>query len=178
MSRNGVVGFVAAAVAAFVAVFAVTSGRDDGVATAGSSQPQPPSAIVSGGAKSNPSAGNVQSTIFDLENEWTRAMVRRDTAAFRQLTSPDFVYTEDNVVMNQDQLINVIATSPDSVTWAGNEDMKLYDHSPAAIVTGILVVKAISKGKPVTNRYRYTDTWLNRNGKWQVIGAQDYLIPR
>ena len=178
MSRNGVIGFVAAAVAAFVAAFAVTSCRDDGVRTAGSSQPQPPSATVAGGATANPSAGDLQGTIFDLENEWTRAMVRRDTAAFRQLTSTDLVYTEDNVVMTQDQLINVLATSPDTVTWAGNEDMKLYDHSPAAIVTGILVVKARSKGKPVTNRYRYTDSWLNRNGKWQVIAAQDYLIPK
>ena len=169
MSRNTVAGVLAAITAAIAAAVAVTSARDDGAQTAATSQPQPPG--------SRP-AGNVQSTIFDLENEWTRALVRRDTAAFRRLTDPGFIYTEDNVVMDQNELIQAIATSPDSVTWAGNEEMKLHDYSPAAIVTGVLVVKAQSKGKPVTNRYRFTDTWLNRDGKWQAIAAQDYLIPK
>ena len=57
--------------------------------------------------------------------------------------------------------------------------MKLYDYSPVAVVTGLLVVKGHDKkGKKYTNRYRFTDTWLNRNGKWQAIAAQDYLIPK
>lgn len=122
--------------------------------------------------------GSVQRTLFALENEWTKALVRRDTAAFRRLTVPGFVYTEDNVVMNQSELISTIATSPDKIEWAGNEQMKLFDYSPAAVVTGILVIKGRSKGKPFTNRYRFTDTWLFRNGKWQAIAAQDYLIPK
>lgn len=169
MNRNRVVGFVAAATAAFVAAFAVTSGRSDGVIGGGSSQPQPPGPVP---------AAIVQSAVFDLENEWTRALVSRDTAAFRRLTAPEFVYTEDNVVMNQNELVLAIATSTDTVTWAGNEEMKLYNHSPAAVVTGVLVVKARSKGKPITNWYRFTDTWLSRDGKWQAIAAQDYLLPK
>jgi hypothetical protein len=169
MSRNTMAGVVAAIAAAFAAAFAVTSTRDDAATTAATSQPQPPGPLPE---------GSVQTTIFDLENEWTRALVRRDTAAFRRLTVPGFIYTEDNVVMTQDEIVQAIATSPDTVTWAGNEEMKLHDYSPAAIVTGVLVVKAQSKGKPVTNRYRFTDTWLNRDGKWQAIAAQDYLIPK
>ena len=177
MSRNGVVGFVAAAVAAFVAAFAVTSRRDDGVVAAGSSQPQPPSAIV--GSNTNASStGSVQDAIFALEKEWGRALEQRDTAAFRRITSPDFIYTEDNVVMSQDELVQAIATSPDTVVSATNTEMKLHDHNPTAIVTGIFVVKARSKGKPITNRYRFTDVWAYRDGKWQAIAAQDYLIPK
>lgn len=170
MSRNSVIGFVAAATAAVVAAFAISNDRTD----AGTSQPQPPGPT----ATSTPSSANTQAEVFALENEWTKALVARDTAAFRRLTVPGFVYTEDNVVMTQDELINVIATSPDTVEWAGNEEMKLYDYSPTAIVTGILVVKARGKGKQYTNRYRFTDIWLNRDGKWQAIAAQDYLIPK
>ena len=120
----------------------------------------------------------VEAEVFALENDWTKALVARDTAAFRRLTVPGFVYTEDNVVMTQNELINVIATSPDTVEAAANEEMKLYDYTPTAVVTGILVVKARGKGKQYTNRYRFTDIWLNRDGKWQAIAAQDYLIPK
>ena len=118
-----------------------------------------------------------QKAVFALEEEWTRALVRRDTMAFRRLTTPGFVYTEDNVVMNQRELINAVVTG-DKVDWAGNEGMKLHDYTPVAVVTGVLVVRGRKNNKTYTNRYRFTDTWLYRNGKWQAIAAQDYLIPR
>ena len=118
-----------------------------------------------------------QKAVFALEEEWTRALVRRDTMAFKRLTTPGFVYTEDNVVMNQRELIDAIVTG-DKVDWAGNEGMKLYDYTPVAVVTGVLVVRGKKNNKTYTNRYRFTDTWLYRNGKWQAIAAQDYLIPK
>jgi len=119
-----------------------------------------------------------QKAVFALEEEWTRALVKTDTMAFKRLTAPAFVYTEDNVVMTRSELIHAVATS-DKVDWAGNEVMKLYDYTPTAVVTGILVVKGHDKkGKKYTNRYRFTDTWLYRGGKWQAIAAQDYLIPK
>ena len=118
-----------------------------------------------------------QKAVFALEEEWTRALVRRDTMAFKRLTTPGFVYTEDNVVMNQRELINAVVTG-DKVDWAGNEGMKLHDYTPVAVVTGVLVVRGRKNNRTYTNRYRFTDTWLYRNGKWQAIAAQDYLIPR
>ena len=118
-----------------------------------------------------------QKAVFALEEEWTRALVRRDTMAFKRLTTPGFVYTEDNVVMNQRELIDAIVTG-DKVDWAGNEGMKLYDYTPVAVVTGVLVVRGRKNNKTYTNRYRFTDTWLYRNGRWQAIAAQDYLIPK
>ncbi|MEO8193282.1 MAG: nuclear transport factor 2 family protein [Gemmatimonadales bacterium] len=124
------------------------------------------------------SSSSVQKAVFALEEEWTRGLVKGDTLTFKRLTAPGFVYTEDNVVMNQRELIRAIATSTDKIEWAGNEAMKLYDYNPVAVVTGVLVVKGRNKSGKFTNRYRFTDTWLYRNGKWQAIAAQDYLIPK
>lgn len=118
-----------------------------------------------------------EKAVFALEEEWTRALVRRDTMAFKRLTTAGFVYTEDNVVMNQRELIKAVVTG-DKVDWAGNEGMKLHDYTPVAVVTGVLVVRGRKNNKTYTNRYRFTDTWLYRNGRWQAIAAQDYLIPR
>ena len=130
---------------------------------------------VSAGAQT-PSAS--QKAVFALEEEWTRALMKNDTAAFRRLTAPGFVYTEDNAVMTQSELIKAIATSGDVVTKAWNEGMKFHDYTPTAVVTGILHVQGTNKGKAFHRRYRFTDTWLNRNGKWRAIAAQDYLIPQ
>jgi ketosteroid isomerase-like protein len=119
-----------------------------------------------------------QKAVFALEEAWTHALVKNDTAAFRRLTVPGFIYTEDNAVMTQNELIKAVATSGDVVTQSWNEEMKFHDYTPVAVVTGILHVRGTNKGKPFHRRYRFTDTWLNRNGKWQAIAAQDYLIPQ
>ena len=45
-----------------------------------------------------------------------------------------------------------------------------------AVVTGAYHEKGISKGKPYEYRDRFTDVWMNKNGRWQVI-ASHYSIP-
>ena len=118
-----------------------------------------------------------EQTLLRLENEWSRALVKNDTAFFRRILAPTFIYTEDSVVMTKDELIKAITGSGDTVTSSTSENMKVYLHGNTAIVIGVLVVKGQGGGKPFIRRFRFTDTWQNRNGEWIVIAAQDYLIP-
>ena len=127
-------------------------------------------------AQARPSTASIRKAVFALEEDWTRALIKVDTAAFKRITDPAFVYTEDNVMMNQRELLHAIVTG-DKVDWSTNEGMQLHDHFPVAIVTGVLITKGKNKTGSYTNRYRFTDTWLYRDGKWRAIAAQDYLIP-
>jgi ketosteroid isomerase-like protein len=112
-----------------------------------------------------------------LEDQWTTALVNRDARTFDQLLAPSFVYTENNAVMSRSDVIKSV-TGPDRVTWARNEGMKLHDFGDVHVITGVLHLKgAGNKGAAFDKRYRFTDTWQKRNGRWQIIAAQDYLIP-
>jgi ketosteroid isomerase-like protein len=128
-------------------------------------------------AAQTPAATAVERTLFRLEDQWTRALVRRDSAAFARLLAPRFVYTENDQVMTKAQLIDAVVHGADTVESAGNEDMKAYVYGNTAVVTGWLVVKGRGKDGPFNRRYRYTDIWLYRSGRWQVIAAHDYLAP-
>ena len=123
------------------------------------------------------SAASVEQTVFQLEDEWTRALVRRDSAAFDRLLAPGFVYTENDQVMTKAQLIGAVVRGADTVEAAGNEDMKAFVYPNMAVVTGWLVVKGRSQDGAFNRRYRYTDTWLNESGRWRVVAAHDYLAP-
>ena len=32
-------------------------------------------------------------------------------------------------------------------------------------------------GEPLRGRFVWTDTWLKRNGKWQIVAAEDLIAP-
>jgi hypothetical protein len=111
------------------------------------------------------------------EDEWTRGLVARDSKMFERLLAPGFVYTENGAVMSRDDVI-AGATGEDTTTWAANEGMKAHDFGDTQIITGVLHVKGKNKSGPFERRYQFTDTWQKRDGNWQLIGAQDYVIPK
>jgi ketosteroid isomerase-like protein len=113
-----------------------------------------------------------------LEDEWGRAVIQRDAALFRRLIAPTMVYSDERGVFTREQVIAENTTGADTVESATNEDMHVHLYGNTAVVTGVLVMKGHGPDGRFERRYRFTDTWLRRNGRWQVIAAQDYLIPR
>lgn len=111
-----------------------------------------------------------------LEDQWTTALVNRDAQTFQRLLAPNFVYTEDEQLMTRDDVIRSV-TGPDRIAWARNEGMRAHDFGDVQVVTGVLHLRGRGSGGNFDRRYRFTDTWQRRNGQWQMIAAQDYLIP-
>jgi hypothetical protein len=113
-----------------------------------------------------------------LENQWTEGLVRRDSALFDRLLAPRFVYTEDDKLMRREDVLHDVATSTDTVKTAHNEGMEVHRYSATtAVVTGWLIVEGHGTGGAFTHRYRFTDTWLKGPRGWQIVAAQDYLVP-
>jgi len=132
-------------------------------------------------ARPTPQAATVPPTQslspIKLEDQWTTALVKRDTRTFDRLLAPNFVYTEDAAVMTRSDVIKSV-TGSDRVERARNEGMKLHDFGDVHVITGVLHLRGKGKDGPFNRRYQFTDTWQLRNGRWQIIAAQDYLIPK
>jgi ketosteroid isomerase-like protein len=79
--------------------------------------------------------------------------------------------------MNREEIINSV-TGSDTVESARNEGMKVHDFGDVQVITGVLHLRGKGKDGPFDRRFQFTDTWQRRNGRWQVIAAQDYLIPK
>jgi len=113
-----------------------------------------------------------------LEDGWTIALVKRDSAYFRRNLHPDYVYSDERGVFNKEQVIAEQISGTDSVTSAENQDMRVHVHGSAAAVTGILIVRGRGKDGAFEHRYRYTDSFVRENGRWLMFASQDYEIPR
>lgn len=54
---------------------------------------------------------------------------------------------------------------------AENEDVKVAAYGDTAITNYRFVVKATGPGMDVQHRYRATNVWLKREGRWQIVAA-------
>lgn len=135
--------------------------------------PPPPEPTPNRAAISSANLNNM--TPIQLEDQWTNALMKRDAVTFERLLAPKFVYTEDASVMNRGEVIKSV-TGPDRVEWARNEGMRVHDFGDVHVITGVLHLRGRGKSGQFDRRYQFTDTWQRRNGRWQIIAAQDYLI--
>ena len=121
--------------------------------------------------------GNVEQTLFKLEDDFARAVVRRDAGALGRLVAPRWVYSDESGVMDRAAGIKAFTSGTDTVKDASNANMRAMIYSNSAIVIGILRLKGRGPEGPFDRRYRYTDGWVLLDGRWQCVASQDYLMP-
>ena len=134
-----------------------------------------PSRIVAQRASSSTTSAQ---QLRRLEDGWTTALVKRDSAYFRRNLHPDYVYSDERGVFDKEQVIAEQISGTDTVTSAENQDMHVHVHGSAAAVTGILIVRGRGKDGAFEHRYRYTDSFVREGGRWLMFASQDYEIPR
>lgn len=120
---------------------------------------------------------DVEKVLFKLEDDFTQAVVKRDPRALGRIVAPKWVYTDESGVMQRDAAIKAFTSGSDTVTSASNADMRAFVYPNTAVVIGILQLKGRGPSGPFTRRYRYTDTWVMLDGRWQCVASQDYLMP-
>lgn len=115
--------------------------------------------------------------IIQLENNWAKALIKKDEEAFKKYLAADFFYMENENLYTREEVLQSLLSVTDVVEDAFNEDMQVHLYDNTAIVTGWLYINGKSSGTSFKRKYRYTDIWLKKNGEWQIIAAQDYLLP-
>ncbi len=120
----------------------------------------------------------VAQVLLRLEDDWAVGLTHRDAALFRRLLADGFIYTEDDRTVGRDDVLRDVVAGPDTVETAHNEDMKVHRFGTTAIVTGWLVVDGHGPKGPFSRRYRFTDTWVGRGGRWRSSRHTITLCPR
>jgi ketosteroid isomerase-like protein len=124
--------------------------------------------------KPDPASSN---KILALEDKWNAAYKRGDVSTMESLLADDFIITlEDGSTFSKS---GYIAHNGDPTVHIETTEMSgasVRMHGNTAVVTGAYHEKGTSKGKSYEYRDRFTDVWMNLNGKWQVI-VSHYSIP-
>src|SRR5712692_4274499 len=119
-------------------------------------------------AQNNPDA--LASKVLALEKKWNDVYKRSDIAAMDSLLADDFIITvEDGSTFSKPGYIAHNGDSAVHVTTSDMSDLQVRMHGNTAVVTGAYHEKGTEKGKPYEYHDRFTDVWMNVNGRWQVI---------
>lgn len=113
--------------------------------------------------------------LLRLQREWLDAYQKHDAAALERIEAEDFTLTEgDGKVTTKAEdvasLRNAKPPQPDDAFDVEDVQVRLYGDT--AVLIGRVIIKYRNKGQMVAEQYRYTDTYLKRRGKWQVVASQ------
>jgi hypothetical protein len=56
-------------------------------------------------------------------------------------------------------------------------DLQVRVYDKTAVINGTAKVSVVSKGEPKDISLRFTDVWVNRAGKWQMVAWQSTKLP-
>lgn len=104
-----------------------------------------------------------------------------DTSAIEKIVADDFIGTSSSGKTGDKTTLLFEAKRDNNIyTSAVSSDMTVRMFGPGvAVVTGIAKETGKTKaGKKFSHTYRFTDTWVERNGEWQCVAAHAMALPK
>ena len=116
--------------------------------------------------------------VLALDNSWNRALVTNDTKALDLLLADTFVSIDIDGSMEtkREFLTSLKAPGYQPPAQAVTEQSKVDVYGDSAVVTGVFRTQSVRKGKSVTRRERFVDTWVNMKGTWKCVASVAVLI--
>jgi pimeloyl-ACP methyl ester carboxylesterase len=142
--------------------------------------PQTPFQIPSAQTgKDKAMTGGAEQELRKLENDWLSVYISGDKATYDRVVADDFTGTDESAVKRgkeQDRALLPAAPTPGGV--ALNEDVEVRLYGETAVVTGRIVTKFKARDQEILGfATRFTDTWLKRQGRWQVVARHYSRLP-
>jgi ketosteroid isomerase-like protein len=123
----------------------------------------------------------VTAKIKELESRWEAALLTHDTSMIEKIVADDFIGTSSSgKTGDKATLLADAKRDTNTYSTAVSSDMVVRVYAPnVAVVTGIAKETGKTKaGKAFSNAYRFTDTWVERNGEWQCVAAHAMTLPK
>lgn len=125
------------------------------------------------------SQGEAENELLRIQDEWAAARVKRDVPYLEHLYAKEFrIQAMNGNVVERDADIAKFATGELKPDFVKDEDIKVSVYGDTALVTGIEKVGGTYKGNYGEMALRFTNVFVHRDERWQLIAHQSTLIPK
>jgi ketosteroid isomerase-like protein len=135
---------------------------------------------VEPGSAASSSSGDARQQVLDLGKEWVAAEVKHDAVTLARILDDKFLASFESK-MPYTKAAFIKAITEDAVD--PTESQTLTDESvivdrDTAVVVGTDTVRGTENGSPYTVMYRYTVTYVHRNGRWLALAEHLVKVPQ
>ena len=113
--------------------------------------------------------------ILESERQWAESVATGDTSAIDRILADDFIGVDpQGHLYNKQRMIDETRNAPKYFVSNRLNDVKVRFYGKTAIAQGS---ETWEKHSGERGRFVWTDTWLRRNGRWQIVAAEDLIAP-
>jgi len=122
---------------------------------------------------------SVAKSLIEMEHQWAEVCAKRDTSVLERILADDFLGTNTKgELYTKSEGIEKIAKKPKGEYLSGRLDkikVRFFGDNVAVLRGVESCVRKTKDGKEEPETSPWIDTWLKRNGRWQIVAAQDAI---
>ena len=131
-------------------------------------------AVLSAPSDQDYSQHDAERYIQESEAAWASSVATNDASVVRRILADDLVWVLDGRVLGKSQAVAEAEKGPYDFVSNHLEYAHVRFFGDTAVVQGS--EKWTRRGGK-SGRFVWTDTWLRRNGQWQIVASEDVSVP-
>ena len=134
-------------------------------------------ASVSLSASTTQTVQSDQEVLIELERGWNDAVYRQDADFVANLLADEFIVTyDDGARGDKARELALVAEFNQQVVSAVQDDFTVRVYQDTAVVWFTLNLVGMRQGQRAELTLRYTDVWVQRDGRWQCVSSQSTRV--
>ena len=134
-------------------------------------------ASVSLSASTTQTVQSDQEVLIELERGWNDAVYRQDADFVANLLADEFIVTyDDGARGDKARELALVAEFNQQVVSAVQDDFTVQVYQDTAVVWFTLNLVGMRQGQRAELTLRYTDVWVQRDGRWQCVSSQSTRV--
>ena len=117
-------------------------------------------------------------TVKELDTKRFESMTKNDLDTLASLLADDLVYCHSSAAVDgKTTYLDALRTGKTRYLSIEPSDVKVRVYGNTAIINGMAKLSVNSNGQTTNSSLRYTDVWVMRDNKWQMVTWQSTRLP-
>ncbi len=121
---------------------------------------------------SQPSKVETEQLLRQINDDWVKAIVRRDAETLESVMAEDFVFTYPLEGDDRAQFISDVMSGDLIIEHITRHQVNVRVFGSTAVLTARDTAKWIYKGRELEGQYKVIQVYAERDNRWQLVAVQ------
>jgi ketosteroid isomerase-like protein len=114
----------------------------------------------------------IEQHLRQMNDEWVKALIRRDAATLDRIMADDFVFLYPMEGDDKRQFIDDLVQGDLNVQQISRSNVYVRIWEQTAVVSALDSAQWFYQGRDFSGKYKVVQIYANRNGEWRLVAVQ------